>query len=311
MTKPRNRGRKSAVWAAFCLGSLFWAAGCNLAIRAAPTESPTAVQTPSPSSTVVPSRTPSFTPTGTASRTQTPTATQKWPLTIVFYGDSMLKPGEVGQPESNSYSFVDDLRGKLDPAYQLITSNHGGRDAEWGADNINDYALAFAPDSVTLWWGFNDLLGCGGFFDRSTNKLVQKNLDRLLEHHIANLRRQVDTLLGNGLSVIVLTTVPVDGALPWTHVDEKGGLVWEWDHRCDFNAGLEQLAAAQRSLIRGYIDQGFAIHLLDAWQLYLDHHGENGMYVDMIHPGFRAAMLLSEEWIRVFAETGLIVRRRT
>jgi lysophospholipase L1-like esterase len=307
--KPTDRLPRTG---AFCIFSasaiLFFSTGC---VPATPSASPAPTATPVPSRTPTSSSTATFVPTATDTGTPTTTATQKWPLTIVFYGDSMLKLGEAGQPANNSYSFVDDLRAKLDPAYQLITSNHGGRDAEWGADNIGEYALAFDPDSVTLWWGFNDLLGCGGFFDRSTNKLIQTNLDRLIEHHIANLRRQVDTLLGNGLSVIVLTAIPVDGGLPWTHKDEKGEVVWEWSHRCDFNTGLEQLAAAQRLLIGGYIDQGFSIHLMDAWQLYLDHQGENGMYLDMMHPGIRAAMLLSEEWIRVFGETGLILRRKT
>jgi hypothetical protein len=312
MKKPLERfPRAQTIRLPIALGWLVLLAACVPFIPATPTAvpSPTDTATSSPSPTATP--TPSLTSTATATETLTPTATKKWPLTIVFYGDSMLKIGEVGQPAKYSYSFVDDLRGKLDPAYNLITENHGGRDAEWAEENLDAKVLAFAPDSVTLWWGFNDLLGCGGIFDRKTNKLVQKNLDQLVEHHITNLRRIVDTLLGNGLSVIVLTAVPVDGALPWTHFDEKGELVWEWNYKCNYNAGLEQLADAQRALVNGYIDQGFSIYLLDSWQLYQDHQGEEGMYLDLIHPGFRAAMLLAEDWISIFAKTGEIVRRRT
>jgi hypothetical protein len=107
-----------------------------------------------------PTRTSTPIPTLTPTRSATPTATKKWPLTVVFYGDSLLKVGEVGRPGKWNFSFMDNLRERLDPGYSLVTANYGGQSAKWAFENLEAGVLSFHPDSVTLWWGFNDLLGC-------------------------------------------------------------------------------------------------------------------------------------------------------
>jgi hypothetical protein len=124
-------------------------------------------------------------PTSTRSSTLTSAATQKWPLTLVFFRDSFfVKVREVGRDAKYGLSFVDNLRERLDTGYNLITANYGGRNAKWTFENIRSTGLSFLPDFVTLWWGFNDLLGCGGFFDRKINKGIPENLDNLVERHI-------------------------------------------------------------------------------------------------------------------------------
>jgi hypothetical protein len=259
-----------------------------------------ACSTPTPSSTSTPA--PSATPTAT------PTATPKWPLTIVFYGDSLLRVGEVGREAKWSFSFVDDLREKLDPEYNLITANYGGRNAAWAAENIETAVLSYDPDSVTLWWGFNDLLGCGGFFDLKTNKLLPDNLDNLSRRHLQGIRTQVDRLLEKGNSVLIVTSIPVDGKLPWTHFDQNGRLVWEWDHLCDYNIGLERLAEGQRALAEEYAAAGKPVYAVDVWQRFLDGRKKDGMYMDLMHPGPIGADLIAAEWLRVFGGTGAVVR---
>jgi lysophospholipase L1-like esterase len=265
-----------------------------------PTRSATRSETIAPTST----RTPS--PTITA----TPTATRKWPLTVVFYGDSLLKIGEVGRQAKWSFSFVDNLREKLDPAYNLIVANYGGRGAGWAAKNIESTVLPLEPDMVTLWWGFNDLLGCGGFFNRATNMVIPANLDNLVARHIQGLRAIADRLLENGTGVLILTSIPVHGKLPWTHLDENYHLVWELDYWCEYNIGLERLASAQRTLVEEYAAEGKAVFLADIWVLFQEQGGTEGMYLDLMHPGTLGAEKIAEEWIRVFMETGAWLRWR-
>jgi lysophospholipase L1-like esterase len=291
--------------------AFFMLTGCAGSPRSAPASSSTA----SPAAPAAPTGTPApptatATATATSTSSPTPTATRKWPLTIVFYGDSLLKIGEVGREAKWSYSFVDDLQEKLDPAYALITANYGGRDAAWGAENLEADVLAYRPDSVTLWWGFNDLLGCGGFFSRKTNKVIPENLENLVQRHIQGLRKQVDLLLEEGSSVMLLTSIPVDGKLPWTHFDEDNRLVWEWDYQCDYNIGLERLASEQRAMVEQYAAEGKGVFLVDLWQLFLENGKTAGMYLDLMHPGPVGADRIADEWIRVFAQTGALLRLR-
>jgi hypothetical protein len=266
---------------------------------ATPTETDTPTATPPPP-TPTPSPSPTISPT--------PTVTRKWPLSIVFYGDSLLHIGEVGNEAAVSFSFVDDLRDMLDPAYRLIMANYGGRTSTWAAANLKSAVLYFHPDSVTLWWGFNDLQGCGGFFNRRTNKVIPENLQTLVDRHVANLRRQVDTLLENGKTVVLLTSMPIDGKLAWTHFDENGEQVWEWNYKCDFNIGLEQLVIGQRALVEAYAAEGKSVYLVDVWKIYSEYADSKGMYLDLVHPGFIGANLIAREWIKVFAQTGEIVK---
>jgi hypothetical protein len=116
--------------------------------------------------------------------------------------------------------------------------------------------------------------------------------------------------LEENLPVMVVTTVPVDGWLPWTHFDQNNQLIWEKDHWGDYSRGLERLAEAQRALVEGYAAEGKSAYLVDAWRIYVDHPDTDWMYLDVMHPGSAGAALIAEEWLRVFERTGLWVKVR-
>ena len=206
----------------------------------------------------------------------------------------MSRQGEVG------FSIVDVLRADLNPADQIITSNHGGRKAQWGYENLDKDILIYDPDIVTLWWGLNDLGGCPGIFDRDTDKILQYKLDAMLALHLMYMKKQIDALLGKNIPVIVVTPMPILGTLPWSHFDENNQLVWENDYRCDFNVGLEQLVKAQRKLVGDYVLAQKPVSLVDAWQIYKDHPNTDNMYMDIVHPGSYGAKLIADGWLLVF-----------
>ena len=248
-----------------------------------------------------PSPSPTFTPTLTAT-VPSPTPTPILPQTLVFYGDSSLKVGMVGQQAKVGFSFVDYLPDKLDPHYTLIIANYGGRGAQWGYEHMEENVLANEPDVVTLWWSLNDLQGCPGIFDPQTNTLLQPKLDARIALHIKYMRLQIDTLLAQNIPVYVVTAIPVLGKLPWSHFDENGQLVWEENHWCDYNLGVTQLVAAQRALVEEY-DGNQPVYLVDAWKVYQEHQNSEKMYMDIVHPGSNGAALIAEEWLRVFQAT--------
>ena len=225
---------------------------------------------PTPTVSETPSYSPSetFTPfsTGTLSPTPTRTPTEK-PLTLVFYGDSILKVGDAGRPGSVGFSIVDTLRTDLNRADQIITSNHGGRKARWGYENLDANVLTYKPDLVTVWWGINDLNGCPGIFDRATDTLLQYEVTAMVNDHIHYMQLQIDAMLKTNIPVIVITPMPVLGTLPWSHYGPNNELVWENDYRCDFNRGLEQLVEAQRKLVGDYAAERKPVYLVDAWQI--------------------------------------------
>jgi len=263
----------------------------------------TPTQTPSQSATAIPSLTPSH--TATATPTQSPTRTitltpTGMPLTIVFYGDSVLKVGDVSRQAEVGYSIIDVLRTHLRPADQIITSNHGGRKAKWGYENLDENVLVYNPDIVSLWWGLNDLGGCPGIFDRDTRRILQYKLDAMLDQHLNYIKLQIGALLDWNSMVIIITPMPVLGSLPWSHFDENNELVWEDDYRCDFNIGLEQLVQAQRRLVADYATEQEPVYLVDAWQIYKDHPNSDNMYMDIVHPGSLGAELIAEGWLQVF-----------
>ena len=209
------------------------------------------IETPSPS----PSKT--FSPSATATLPATPTLTPtEGPLTLVFYGDSVLKVGDVSRESNVGFSIVDVLRTKLTSADQIITSNHGGRKAQWGYENLDANVLVYKPDLVTIWWGLNDLNGCPGIFDQATDKLLPYELTALIHDHFIYMKLQIDAILKTNVPVIVITPIPVLGTLPWSHLEPDNQLVWDDDHRCDFNLGLEQLVDAQRTLVVDGIQPG-------------------------------------------------------
>ena len=112
-----------------------------------------------------------------------PNSTER-PLTLAFYGDNLLKVGDASRANSVGFSIVDVLRSQVNSADQIIVSNHGGRNAEWGYQNLQMYILNDKPDVVTLWWGLNDLDGCPGIFDRATKQIIQYKLAALLNQHL-------------------------------------------------------------------------------------------------------------------------------
>jgi lysophospholipase L1-like esterase len=287
--------------AAVCL-SFILSAGCGSAAAGTPTAAPSDPPVATLSSTFTPVPP---TPTRTPTRTPTPTATEQRPLTIVFYGDSLLKIGEVGRQGKSGFSFVDNLRAKLEPGYDLVLANYGGRMAKWAFEHMEETILPLEPDAVTLWWGFNDLLGCPGFFDRTTNAMIPENLEYLVGQHIEYLEKQLDLLTGNDIPVVLLTAIPVSSWLPWSHIDESGKLVWESGYWCEYNLGLKRLASEQRKLAEEFAAAGKPVFLLDTWNVYAEHWYTDYMYSDVMHPGPTGAALIAEEWIRVFSETGL------
>jgi lysophospholipase L1-like esterase len=254
-------------------------------------------QTATAISTHTPSQTTTATPTQSPTRTLTPTEV---PLTIVFYGDSVLKVGDVSRQAGVGYSIIDILRPHLRPVDQVVTSNHGGRKAKWGYENLDENVLVYNPDLVTLWWGLNDLGGCPGIFDRETRRILQYKLDVMLGEHLKYMKLQIGALLDRNISVIIITPIPILSTLPWSHFDENNDLVWENDYRCDFNIGLEQLVEAQRRLVADYEIERKPVHLVDAWQIYKDHPNSDNMYMDIVHPGSLGAELIAEGWLQVF-----------
>ena len=262
-----------------------------------PTVMPTATLARTPS--LPPSKT--FTPTSTPTLTPTPTLTStERPLTLVFYGDSQLKVGDASRAGSVGFSIVDVVRTDLNPANQIIISNHGGRKARWASENLDANVLKYKPDIVTIWWGINDLNGCPGIFDRSTDKLLQYLLTAMVNDHLKYMKLQIDAILKTNVPVIVVTPMPILGTLPWSHFGPNNELVWENGYRCDFNLGLEQLVEAQRTLVSEYAAGQKPVYLVDAWQIYKDHPNTDNMYMDIVHPGQHGAELIAEAWLQVF-----------
>ncbi|MGB8215139.1 MAG: SGNH/GDSL hydrolase family protein [Anaerolineales bacterium] len=270
-------------------------AGCAAAPSALPQANPSS--TPSSIPTLTPL--PTLTPTPTTPPIPSPTPTER-PLTLAFYGDSLLKVGDASRADSVGFSIVDVLRSQVNSADQIIVSNHGGRNAEWGYQNLQMYILNDKPDVVTLWWGLNDLDGCPGIFDRATKQIIQYKLAALLNQHLTYMTMQINALLAAGIPVIVITPIPVLGTLPWSHFGPDNSLVWENDTRCDFNLGLEQLVAAQRTLVAGFKAVQKPVYLVDAWQVYQDHPNTADMYMDIVHPGAQGAQLIAQQWLEVF-----------
>ena len=268
---------------------------CTASLSGTPTVAVVDTPSPEPSSTRSPS--PTSTPTPSPTQTQTPT---ERPLTLVFYGDSVLKVGDVSKQGEVGFSIVEPLRADLNSADQIIISNHGGRKAQWGYENLDKSVLIYHPDIVTLWWGMNDLGGCPIIFDRESNKLLQYELDAMLALHIKYMKLQINALLDRNIPVIVVTPIPILGTLPWSHFGPNNELVWENDYRCDYNTGLEQLVKSQRSLVSEYAADQKPVRLVDAWQIYKDHPNTDNMYMDIIHPGDYGAKLIAMGWLQVF-----------
>jgi lysophospholipase L1-like esterase len=271
--------------------SISFLVGC----AASPSVMPTAtlIKTPTLSTTKT------FTPTPTIPSTPTRFPARK-SLTLLFYGDSVLKVGDASKQGSVGFSIVDVLRTVITPADQFITANHGGRTAKWGYENLNANVLVNNPDLVTLWWGMNDLDGCPGIYDPATNILLPDNLTALINDHINYMQLQIDALLERNIPVIVITPMPVNGTFPWTHFDANNNLVWEDSHRCDFNAGLGQLVEAQRKMVAGYASGQKPVYLVDAWQIYKDHPNSDNMYMDIVHPGAYGAEIIAQGWLQVY-----------
>ncbi len=277
------------------LGLCLWLAGCAPAQAAAPASLP-----PAPSATLPPS--PSPRPTQTASPTEFPA------LTLVFYGDSLLKVGEVGRQGQSGVSFVDVLSPYLQPssAYTLIFANYGGRKARWAAQHLQETVLIHDPDIVTIWWGMNDLDGCPGIFDRESNRLIEYKLRAYVEEHSLAMRKQIDDLLAEDIQVFVLSAMPVlGGNLPWSHRGPNGEVIWEEGRWCHYNLGLEQLAQGQRQLAAEYAAAGAPVFWVDVWELYMQNRQTERMYMDVVHPGTQGAALIAQAWMDAFNASGI------
>jgi lysophospholipase L1-like esterase len=280
-------------WASTVIFAVLFLAGCTATPELQPANTPVPSQTATRSST--------STPTVTA--TPNPTPTEKKPLTLVFYGDSALKVGEVGRQGGVGFSFVDYLHPDLDPDYRLIFANYGGKTAKWAYENIEQTVLIYNPDVVTLEWGWDDLQGCGGIFDRNTNSLLEYRLVALINDHIKYLKLQIDTLTDHGIAVFVVTPLPANGDLPWTHLGLNNEIVWELDYRCKYNIGIERLVDAQKQLVMEYTAEQKLVYLVDAWQIYKDNPNAEKMYMDIMHPASHGAQLIAKGWLQAFKDS--------
>lgn len=243
-------------------------------------------------------KSPTFTPTFVF----TTTSTVSVPQTYVFYGDSSLAIGDAGDGKEHvGYSFVSDLLLLMDPMHTLLLANYGGRTAKWAYEHIEEEVLSNKPQIVTLWWGFDDLGGCPGIFDRETNKLLDYRLNALIDDHVKYLGLMIDLLVDQNISVISLTPIPVlQGKLPWSHLNDKNQIVWEEGRWCDFNIGLEELAQSQRNVLLTYKSEDKPVFIVDVWQLYIDNPDMDKMYMDVVHPASNGAKLIADEWYRVY-----------
>jgi lysophospholipase L1-like esterase len=285
------------------LTCIIFLSGCAATTSINPTVTPGNLANTALSQTLVPAllETPTLTRTESPTETSTPIATPtEKPLTLIFYGDSVLKVGDVNAQGEVGYSIIEPLRADLNPADQIIISNHGGRKAQWGYENLEKNILVYSPDIVTLWWGMNDLGGCPGIFDRETNKILQYELDAMLALHLKYMMLQIDAFLGRNIPVLVITPIPILGTLPWSHFGPDNQLIWENENRCDFNTGLEQLVKAQRNMVSEYLTEKKPVRLVDAWQIYEDHPNSDNMYMDIVHPGSYGAQLIAAAWLQVF-----------
>lgn len=285
-----------------CMASLalMFSAGCTVPPAVQPTPAPTNTLAEAPAAPPTPTSTRTQQATGTATTSPSPTAVK--PLTLLFYGDSSLKVGEVGR-EGVGFSFVDDLPAKLAPGTILITANYGGKTTKWAYENIGQKVLNQHPDVVTLMWGWDDLQGCGGMFDRGSNTLVEPRLDALVKSSVNYLNLQIETLLNNGSAVFVVTPLPTNGNLPWTHMGPNNELVYELDNRCNYNLGIERLVEAQRQLVLGYTNAQKPVFMVDAWQIYRDNPNAEKMYMDIMHPASHGAELIAEGWLKAFNDS--------
>jgi hypothetical protein len=213
-----------------------------------------------------------------------------------------LKVGEVGR-EGVGFSFVDYLPPELTPDTILITANYGGKTAKWAYENIERTVLNYQPDVVTLVWGWDDLQGCGGIFDRETNSLLESRLVALINDHIKYLTLQIDTLLNQRIAVFVVTPLPSNGDLPWDHLGPNNEIIWELAYRCNYNIGMERLAEAQRQLVMRYTSEQKQVFLVDAWQIYQDNPSSEKMYMDIMHPASHGAELIAEGWLQAFRDS--------
>jgi hypothetical protein len=268
--------------------------GCTTSPDIQPTLSPEFI----PTETIISA------PTETPTKVPTPSSTFRKPLTLVFYGDSSLKVGEVGR-EGVGFSFVDYLPSMLDSNDILITANYGGKTAKWAYENIQKAVLSYTPNVVTLEWGWDDLYGCGGIFDRATNMLVENHLDALINDHIKYLKLQIDTLLDKGIIVFVVTPLPTLGDLLWSHLGPNNEVIYEENRGCKYNMGMEKLVEAQRILVADYTSEQKPVFLVDAWQIYRDNPFAEKMYMDNMHPASHGAKLISEGWLRAFGDSGI------
>jgi lysophospholipase L1-like esterase len=242
---------------------------------------------------------PTFTaiPTDTFTPTPIPTA---GPVTLLFYGDSLLKVGDASRESTIGFPIEEVLRKSLSPGDHIIVSNHGARTAKWGYENLQKNVLDQNPDIVSIWWGMNDLNGCPGIFDRDTRTIIPYKLEALLNLHQMYMTKQINAMLDKGISVIVISPIPVLGTLPWTHFDENNQLVWEDDYRCDFNLGLEKLTETQIKLVDGYAARQQPVYMLNTLQIYKDHPNTDNMYMDIVHPGQKGAELIAERWLEIY-----------
>jgi len=270
--------------------------------QASPKGSPSPAATGSPQGpagiTTLPSSNPTPAtpaPQASASPALTAAPTLACPQTIVFYGDSRL--GNMG------VSFVENIKGLIDPCYSLVSAAFWAHTAQWGSANLQEEVIARHPDIVALWWGANDFNDCNGTTDPDTDQPDQAKFNAHLETYLAAMKAMIETLAGLGKPVYVFDEPRVDGGrLPWAIEDSNGNVLsYDHNHLCAWDWVSDAVAAAQKQLVADEAAAGKQVFLVDVWQLYMDEGTLPDMYsTDVVHPGSLGREKIAELFMQVF-----------
>ena len=237
---------------------------------------------------------------GSTSRNIPETPTIKCPRTILFYGDSRL--GALG------VSFLENIKDKIGPCYDLINASFWAHTAVWGAANLQDMVILKKPDAVALWWGANDFNGCNGTTDPTTDLPDKTRFNIHLTAYISALRNQIETLSGLGIPVYVFDEPRVNGGrLPWAFEDDNGNVTgYDHNHLCSWDWVSDAVTQAQKQLVIDERRSGNQVFLVDVWQLYMNDGALPGMYSeDVVHPGSLGRKEIAELFIKTFQDNSL------
>ena len=109
----------------------------------------------------------------------------------------------------------------------------------------------------------------------------------------------------HAIPVFVVTPLPTNGDLPWTHFDPNYEVIFEYDYRCNYNIGVERLVEAQRQLVCEFTTSQEPVYLVDAWQINKNNPNADKMYMDIMHPASHGVELIAEGWMQAFIASNI------